>query len=246
VPTPAREELPTTEPQTDEAPQPPAEAPGGATPPPFEDTPPTPPFQESPPAAAPTEPAPTPPFEETPPFEDAPSVPPSTEPGGAATPGTTPGLPSELPAEPSPTEPAPGDAPPSETLPELPPQMKSLTPEADQPPTMPDSDPFKDDPDASPLPGAAPKSGATAPAKPDRRAAPQVGPRRQPVGPELSATGEPRRLQPAAARESSRPANPLRAGRGTGGGVVRTANVMADRGVVPAAVPWRRNPLRSN
>lgn len=102
------------------------------------------------PAAQPSESPLAPPFEEGPieapfgpPFDDAP-----------------PGLPDEGGKT---TEPAINARPPANAIPSelLPPPGGPPTPDTDLPPTMPDDDPFKDEPDAEPgIPsGAAPQSG---------------------------------------------------------------------------------------
>lgn len=236
VPTPAQEEpLPTIEPETPEAagpstgePTAPAEPPESPLVPPLD------PDSLKPPTGSGPTPAP---FEDTPsevPFEEAPlfeDSPPALPPEGSGK--------SESTSEPN-----------------LPTQATPAVPDGDLPPTMPDDDPFKDDPDAElGVPGAAPASGASMPD--------ELAPQQAAVG--WSASGgsrvarppesdkAPRRL-PIGGEEIAPPSTPLPAMRINS---LRSASRSADRHAIVPAVSysaadstdrreWRRNPLRPN
>lgn len=237
---PPREQLPT-----------PAKEPTPSTP----SQPPAAPSEELP--LMPTEAAPAPPSAapaETeaplvPPFDDAPPTPPTSPPQGA---GTTP------------------DTPPPSTLPEPPAQLNLSPLDGDQPPAMPDEDPFKDELPATPPPSSG-KSSQNGPNRgfgvaAERRAAmrwqvagqfavdavegPQLKggnreeePRRLP---QVEIDAESRRALPTAAPART---NPLRA---AAQGerqerIVRTSNLSAaHRAAAAPSEPLRRNPLRAN
>lgn len=250
--TPAAQPTPTTEPESQGQPtQPETGAPKQPAGPPFGEEP---PFQETPP---PLQETPLPPLEETPlpPFDAPPRLPPAE---------------SDKTTQPLIDSTVRPDASPSNQMPEPPGRQELPAPDADLPPTMPNEDPFKDDPESkiSPPRGAAPKSDESTRDE-FNEAPPQAASRWRMSGgaaPErlhvshampIPDGDEPRRLETDDDNAESevmprrcRRANPLR----------RASPSKRPESIVPTAEftgaataaadvdgpAWRRNPLRSN